>query len=106
ERADMARMLVERGWAAPGSDAGGKGDGAAGDGGHAHDDELLLGMHRALLASPALLVGVSLADAVGDVVTQNQPGTDQEYPNWRVPLRDGRGAVVPLDELFDHPRVR
>jgi len=41
-------------------------------------------------------------DDVGDRRAQNQPGTDQEYPNWRVPLCDGSGAAVLLDDL---PRV-
>jgi 4-alpha-glucanotransferase len=67
---------------------------------------LLLGIHRAVFASPAMLTGVSLADAVGDLRTQNQPGTDREYPNWCVPLTDGRGLPVVLDTLFDHPRLR
>lgn len=63
-------------------------------------------MHRLLLASPALLVGVSLADAVGERRAQNQPGTDTEYPNWKVPLADSAQRLVMLDELFDHPRLR
>ena len=43
-------------------------------------------------ASPSVLVGVALTDAVGDRRAQNQPGTDKEYPNWRVPLTDARGS--------------
>jgi 4-alpha-glucanotransferase len=35
--------------------------------------------------SPARLIGVSLADAVGDRRSQNMPGTTDQYPNWRVP---------------------
>ncbi len=95
ERAEMVAYLVARGWAAPGS-----------DGAEPSPDELLLGIHRAVFASPAMLTGVSLADAVGDLRTQNQPGTDREYPNWCVPLTDGRGLPVVLDTLFDHPRLR
>lgn len=63
-------------------------------------------MHRLLLASPAVLVGVSLPDAVGERRTQNQPGTDTEYPNWKVPLADSAQQLVTLEELFDHPRLR
>lgn len=63
-------------------------------------------MHRLLLASPALLVGASLADAVGERRAQNQPGTDTEYPNWKVPLADSAQRLVLLDTLFDHPRLR
>ena len=44
-------------------------------------------------------MAISLADAVGDRKAQNQPGTDQEYPNWRVPLTDAAGVPVLLDDL-------
>jgi hypothetical protein len=43
---------------------------------------------------------------VGERRTQNQPGTFREYPNWQVPLCDGNGVPVLLDELFEHPRVQ
>ena len=46
------------------------------------------------------------ADAVGERRAQNQPGTDLEYPNWKVPLGDPTGRTVLLDELFDNPRLR
>jgi len=59
----------------------------------------IVALHRVVGASPARLVGVSLPDLVGDVRAQNQPGTDQEYPNWRVPLCDGAGRAVFLDDL-------
>jgi 4-alpha-glucanotransferase len=63
-------------------------------------------MHRLVLASPAVLVGVSLADAVGERRAQNQPGTDQEYPNWKIPLADSGQRLVMVDDLFDNPRLR
>jgi 4-alpha-glucanotransferase len=63
-------------------------------------------MHRLLLAAPSVLVGISLPDAVGERRAQNQPGTDTEYPNWKVPLADSAQRLVPLDELFEHPRLR
>lgn len=72
----------------------------------ASERELVEAMHRLVLASPSVLVGVSLADAVGERRTQNQPGTDQEYPNWKVPLADSAQRLVLVDELFDHPRLR
>ena len=43
---------------------------------------------------------VSLPDIVGDRRAQNQPGTDQEYPNWRVPLTDGAGRPVTLEQVM------
>ncbi len=63
-------------------------------------------MHRLVLASPSVLVGVSLADAVGERRAQNQPGTDQEYPNWRVPLADSAQRLVTVDGLVENPRLR
>ena len=43
---------------------------------------------------PAMLVGVSLAEAAGERRPQNMPGTVDEYPNWRIPLA-GRWAAGP-----------
>src|SRR5699024_9102494 len=40
-------------------------------------------LHRYIARSPSMLIGVSLADAVGERRAQNQPGTDTEYPNWK-----------------------
>ncbi len=68
--------------------------------------QVIEALHRLLLRSPALLVGVSLVDAVGERRTQNLPGTDQEYPNWKVPLADGGQDLVLVDDLFDNPRLR
>jgi len=51
-------------------------------------DEVVLALHRYLGRTPSRLLALSLADAVGEVRTQNQPGTTDEYPNWRVPLGD------------------
>ena len=63
-------------------------------------------LHRYVAQTPARLIAVSLADAVGDRRAQNQPGTDQEYPNWRVPLCDGAGDPVLLDDLPRTPFLR
>ena len=49
--------------------------------------------------TPSLLLGVALVDAVGERRTQNQPGTENEYPNWRVPLADSEGLAVLIDDL-------
>jgi len=64
-------------------------------------EEFAVALHRAVAASPARLVGVSLPDVVGDRRAQNQPGTDQEYPNWRVPMTDGAGRPVTLERLME-----
>ena len=68
--------------------------------------QIVEAMHRLVLTSPAVLVGVSLADAVGERRAQNQPGTDQEYPNWKVPLADSAQRLVLVDTLFENPRLR
>jgi 4-alpha-glucanotransferase len=62
-------------------------------------------LHAAVATSPARLVGISAADAVGDRRTINQPGTTDEYPNWRVPLADGTGAPMLLEDLITSPRA-
>lgn len=63
-------------------------------------DAFVVALHRALAASPARLLGIGLTDVVGDRRAQNQPGTDQEYPNWRVPLADGEGRPVLLSDIM------
>lgn len=71
-----------------------------------HEQQIVEALHRALKASASRLIAAAIVDAVGERRAQNQPGTDNEYPNWRIPLADGKGNVVPLEGLFDHPRVR
>lgn len=68
--------------------------------------ELVEGLHRYLKDTPSALVGVYLTDAVGERRAQNQPGTDVEYPNWKVPLADSAGSVVLLEDLFSSARLR
>ena len=63
------------------------------------DDELLSALHRYLLATPALLVAVQLCDIAGERRAINYPGTDSEYPNWRLALTDSVGRPVDLDAL-------
>ena len=67
--------------------------------------EIVEAMHKYLRLTPAALLGVQLVDAVGERRAQNQPGTDQEYPNWRVPLSDASGRLVLVEELFDSQRL-
>ena len=68
--------------------------------------ELTVALYGYLARTPAVLVGVSLADAVGDRQAQNIPGTSQEYPNWRVPLCAGDGSPVLLEDLPALPLVQ
>jgi 4-alpha-glucanotransferase len=60
---------------------------------------LTVALYGYLRLTPALLLGVSLPDAVGELRTQNIPGTSAEYPNWRIPLCDDRGRAVLLEDL-------
>jgi 4-alpha-glucanotransferase len=68
--------------------------------------DMTTALHAFLARTPCRLVGLSLADAVGERRTQNQPGTTDEYPNWRVPLADAEGRPVLLDDLPSDRRVR
>jgi len=63
-------------------------------------------LHAYVVRTPAQLVGVSLADAVGERRAQNQPGTDTEYPNWKLPLADGAENVVLVEDLATNARLR
>lgn len=78
------------------------------DGSSEHDAEVAHALHGFLRRTPARLAGIALADIVGERRTQNQPGTVDEYPNWRIPLADASGEPVLLDDLGatrDAPRV-
>ncbi len=63
--------------------------------------EKVLAMHRYIVASPARVLCAALVDAVGDRRTQNQPGTIDEYPNWRVPLSGPDGEPLLLEDVFN-----
>jgi 4-alpha-glucanotransferase len=69
-------------------------------------DEFTVALYGYLNLTPAALVGVSLADAVGDRRAQNLPGTSDEYPNWQIPLCDASGRAVLVEELPDLPLLR
>jgi 4-alpha-glucanotransferase len=68
-------------------------------------DQIVLALYRYLGRTPSRLLALSLADAVGDVCTQNQPGTTDEYPNWRVPLSGPDGRRMLLEDVFSDPRA-
>jgi 4-alpha-glucanotransferase len=62
-------------------------------------ERIIDALHTYLTRTPSRLLGVQLVDAVGERRTQNQPGTFNEYPNWRVQLADAQGHPVLVDDL-------
>lgn len=67
--------------------------------------EQIAALYRLLARTPAALVGVWLPDGVGDRRPQNVPGTCRDYPNWRLPLADGDGDAVTLEQLIEVPSL-
>ncbi len=59
-----------------------------------------LAMHAALAASPCRLVLAAYGDAVGDLRQPNLPGTVDQYPNWRLPVADGEGRSLTLEQVL------
>jgi 4-alpha-glucanotransferase len=74
-------------------------------GADADEEQTVAALHRYLTWTPARLLSVALTDAVGDRRTQNQPGTIDEYPNWRVPLAGPDGAPMLLEDVFGSGRA-
>src|SRR5271165_767074 len=72
---------------------------------HADIEHTVLALYEYLGRTPSRLLGVALTDAVGDRRTQNQPGTTDEYPNWRIPLSGPDGKPVMLEDVFNDPRA-
>lgn len=72
----------------------------------ATDDEVVLALYRFLGWMPSVLRGISVSDLAGDTRIINQPGTDEEYPNWRVPLAGPDGDLVRIEDLVGSPRAR
>ncbi len=68
-------------------------------------EQTVIALHRHLARTPSMLLAVSLVDCVGERRIQNQPGTDEEYPNWRIPLADADGAVFTVDDLATDERT-
>ncbi|WP_375399150.1 4-alpha-glucanotransferase [uncultured Amnibacterium sp.] len=67
--------------------------------------QTITALHRYLTLTPARLLSIALTDAIGDRRTQNQPGTEDEYPNWRVPLAGPDGRPVLLDDVITSARA-
>jgi 4-alpha-glucanotransferase len=64
-------------------------------------DEVVLGLHAALAASPSALVAATLEDALRMERRPNLPGTvSAQRPNWSLPL------PVPVEDLGGDVRVR
>jgi 4-alpha-glucanotransferase len=68
-------------------------------------EEMVTALHRYLTLAPSRLLNIALTDAVGDVRTQNQPGTLDEYPNWRIPLSGPDGKPMLLEDVFASERA-
>jgi 4-alpha-glucanotransferase len=62
-------------------------------------DDFTVALYGYLALTPAALIGVNLAEAVGEVRSQNMPGTSTEYPNWMLPLCGPAGDPVLLEDL-------
>ncbi|WP_306205313.1 4-alpha-glucanotransferase [Actinoplanes sp. RD1] len=63
-------------------------------------DEIIVAMHAFLARTPSRLVTAALYDVLGELDQPNLPGTTDEYPNWRMPLK------TPLEQIVDDPRMR
>lgn len=96
EHQALIRFLVGGGWLS---------QEAADDQEH-HEQDIIEAMHKVIKASPSKLLNAAVVDGVGERRTQNMPGTNNEYPNWRVPLADGQQHVVWAEDLFSLPRVQ
>ncbi|KRE42151.1 4-alpha-glucanotransferase [Knoellia sp. Soil729] len=83
--ATMREALVARGWLEEGAGL----------------PSVIEAMHRWLGHTPSAMLAVSLADVVGDRRAINQPGTDDEYPNWRIPLAGPDERPVSLEEVLE-----
>ncbi|MCL1907145.1 MAG: 4-alpha-glucanotransferase [Propionibacteriaceae bacterium] len=68
--------------------------------------QVMEALYRFLRSTPAKLKCVALTDALGERRTQNQPGTVDEYPNWRVPLGDHTGKRLMLEDIYQMESVR
>lgn len=74
-------------------------------GADADECDVVLALYRYLGRTPSRLLALALTDAVGERRTQNQPGTTDEYPNWRVPLGGPDGEPLWLEDIFTDERA-
>jgi len=78
---------------------------AAGCDGEPGEEAVTTALYRYLGRTPSRLLALALTDAVGERRTQNQPGTTDEYPNWRVPLAGPDGEPMSLEQVFTDRRT-
>jgi 4-alpha-glucanotransferase len=69
-------------------------------------DAFTAALYGYLAKTPAMLIGVNLAEAAGETRSQNMPGTNDEYPNWKLPLCGPDGSPVLLEDLATSDLVR
>ncbi|MEV4641524.1 4-alpha-glucanotransferase [Actinoplanes sp. NPDC049548] len=62
-------------------------------------EEIVVAMHEFLARTPCRFVTAALYDVLGELDQPNLPGTTDEYPNWRMPLRTS------LEQIVADPRV-
>jgi 4-alpha-glucanotransferase len=72
----------------------------------ADEEATVAALYRYLTWTESRLLCVALGDAIGDRRVQNQPGTIDEYPNWRVPLSGPDGQPVWLEDVLTDRRAR
>ncbi len=68
--------------------------------------ETVEALHSYLSGTPSRLRCLALTDAAGDRRTQNQPGTIDEYPNWRVPLSGPDGQPILIEDVVRSDRAQ
>ncbi len=63
--------------------------------------ERVRAMHAFVGQSRSLLAATSLTDALLDERQPNMPGTQDEYPNWRLPLASEDGRPLLLEDALE-----
>ena len=67
-------------------------------------EETVEALHRYLTWTPSRLRCIRSPTPSASVQLQNQPGTIDEYPNWRV-LAGPDGSPVMLEDIFSNSRT-
>ncbi|MFM9034203.1 MAG: 4-alpha-glucanotransferase [Mycobacterium sp.] len=74
-------------------------------GAEADEEDVTVALYRYLGRTRSRLLALALTDAVGERRTQNQPGTTDEYPNWRVPLAGPDGQQMLNEDVLTDRRA-